>query len=62
MVSCALTWRSVKRGILGAANAERTNDRSDQSVLLTVTIIGRLRRRPSANALRANFDLSKYLF
>ena len=49
MVSCGLTWRSVKRSVLGAASAESAGIMSDQSVLLRITIVRRLRQGPSVD-------------
>lgn len=63
VVSCALTWRSVKRSALGAASAVRAGNMSDQSDLLTVTIVGQLRRRPRVNGGQASLsfnDMSEY--
>ena len=53
VVSCTLTWRSVERSALGAASAVRAGNMSDQSILLTVTMVGRLRRRPRVNGGRS---------
>jgi len=39
----------MKRSALGVASAKRADTMSEKSVLLTVTIIGRLRQRPSVD-------------
>ena len=49
VVSCALTWKGGEKSALGAASAVRAANTSDQSVLVTVTIVGQLRRRPRVN-------------